>query len=244
MPKLYLGGDALRGASTAINAIADGRKAAQEILTDTVPFLPSPSRGGAGGEVIAPSHAGGEVIPSLLHRKATREYGYHPAETALDQRQNFDLVISSLTADEARKEAARCLQCDVICNVCVSVCPNLANFGYEIEPVRYSLEKAVLQDDGTIAFAKDRDFRVDQQYQILNIRDLCNECGNCTTFCPSGGRPFTDKPGVCLSVESLNDEGTGYFLSRLPGKVVLIYREQDSIRTLGLMDGKYYYEFM
>jgi putative selenate reductase len=177
-----------------------------------------------------------------MHRKATREYGCTPKETAMDQRQNFNLVISSLSQEQARKEASRCLQCDVVCNVCVSVCPNLANFGYQIEPVMYSLQKAVLMEDGSVAFKPDKIFSVDQQFQILNIRDLCNECGNCTTFCPSSGRPFADKPGIHLSIKSLNKEENGFFLSRLPEKPVLICKEKENVRTLSLMDGHYVYE--
>ncbi|MCX6303436.1 MAG: FAD-dependent oxidoreductase [Bacteroidetes bacterium] len=248
IPGLYIGGDALRGASTAINAIADGRKAAREIIENTI-NVPSDI---ALQITSSPTHVPVKNVSSraisnvsiqdLMKRKATRKYGIHPAETALDQRQNFDLVMSSLTAGEARHEAARCLQCDEICNVCVSVCPNLANFGYEIEPVSYMLQKAILKEDGTIAFEPDKVFTADQQFQVLNIRDLCNECGNCTTFCPSGGRPFADKPGVSLSVKSLNREGTGFLLSRLDGKQVLIYKEQENIRTLSLTDGKYLYE--
>ncbi len=258
IPRLYIGGDALRGASTAINAIGDGRKAASEILADMEHLLPTPAALMPSPPTPValmpsppappPEGEGGSSkrlnfnISDLLHRKATRDYGSHPNETAIDQRRNFDLVISSLSPEQARKEASRCLQCDVICNVCVSVCPNLANFGYQIEPVRYSLKKAVLLEDGSIAFRPDKIFKVDQQLQILNIRDLCNECGNCTTFCPSSGRPFADKPGICLSVKSLSEEGSGFFLSRLPEKLVLIHKENENIRTLSLIDGKYVYE--
>lgn len=242
IPKLYLGGDALRGASTAINAIGDGRKAAVEILAEfsvmglEISSIIDPPRGSDSPKI---NESGMQV---LMHRKAVREYGFYPKETALDQRQNFNLVISSLSHEQARKEASRCLQCDVVCNVCVSVCPNLANFGYRIEPVRYSLEKAVLKEDGSIAFEPDKIFRIDQQFQILNIRDLCNECGNCTTFCPSSGRPFADKPGIHLSIKSLNKEENGFFLSRLPEKSVLICKEKENVRTLSLMDGHYVYE--
>ena len=89
---------------------------------------------------------------------------------------------------------------------------------------------------------EDIEFRVDQPYQVLNIRDLCNECGNCTTFCPSSGRPFVDKPGLCLSVKSLNEEQTGFFLSSHADREVLIYKEKENIRTLTLTGGNYIYE--
>jgi len=230
--RLYIGGDALRGASTAINAIADGRKAAAEIIADLAISQP-----------VKVNHAKKNInTTELLHRKAIREYGISPKETPLGDRRNFDLVMSSLSPEEARKEASRCLQCDEICNVCVSVCPNLANFSYEVEAVKYNIQKAVLQDDGSIAMEADRIFSVEQTHQIMNIRDLCNECANCETFCPSSGKPYADKPGLCLSIQTLNQEGEGYYLSQLPGRLVLIFKHNDSVKTLSLSDGRYIYE--
>jgi putative selenate reductase len=181
-------------------------------------------------------------IPEILHRKSIRQYGISPAETPLDDRKNFNLVVSSLTEEEAVNEASRCLLCDEICNVCVSVCPNLANFSYRMDPFTYALQKAVRQDDNTITFEYDQEFRIDQPYQILNIRDLCNECGNCKTFCPTSGSPYKDKPGLCLSVGSLNREGEGYYLSRLPKQNILIYKNKDQVKTLSLADNQYIYE--
>jgi putative selenate reductase len=223
----------LRGASTAINAIGDGRKAAIEILGGAI--LPSSSDGPKN-----PLHT--FDIDDLMVRKSTREFGISPSEVAVEKRRNFNLVMSSLTAEEAQKEAARCLQCDLICNVCVSVCPNLANFSYKVDAVKYQMQKAVLKADGAIGFEHAGVFAVEQSVQVLNIRDLCNECGNCTTFCPSAGRPFADKPGLCLSVKSLNAEGSGFFLSRLPDRLVLIYKEQNHVKTLSLQNDQYIYE--
>jgi putative selenate reductase len=230
--RVYIGGDALRGAATAINAIADGRLAAAEILNDLAVELPGIQR-----------NSGKNVnIRELLKKKATREYGISPTETPVDDRRNFNLVMAGYSKEKAEKEASRCLQCDEICNVCVSVCPNLANFSYNIEPVSYSLKKAVLQADGSISLEDDKLFAIEQSYQILNIRDLCNECANCETFCPSSGKPYSDKPGLCLSIETLNLEGEGYFLSRLRDRDVLIYKHHDSIRTLTLSNNLYTYE--
>ncbi|MCX6246021.1 MAG: FAD-dependent oxidoreductase [Bacteroidetes bacterium] len=229
---LYIGGDALRGASTAINAIADGRKAAEEIIAD-LSLENRKNRRKPEKEI---------DFPELMKRKSIRQYGVSPAETPLDDRMNFSLVMDSLSGEQAVEEASRCLQCDEICNVCVTVCPNLANFSYRIDPATYHLQKAVRREDGTIGFEPDRTFAVEQSWQILNIRDLCNECGNCTTFCPSSGKPFKDKPGLCLSVPTLNAEGEGYFLSRLPDRDVLIFKQKEGIKTLTLADGKYLYE--
>lgn len=229
---LYIGGDSLRGASTAINAIADGRKAASEILSDF--SVSSSATKILQGKKIE--------IPELLHKKSLREPGVSPAESDLWDRRNFNLVMESLSLEESEKEAARCLSCDKICNVCVSVCPNLANFSYSVDPVKYQLQKAIRKEDGSIAFEPDGIFSVDQSWQVLNIRDLCNECGNCTTFCPSSGKPFQDKPGLCLSVLSLNSEGEGYFLSRRPGRDILIFKQHESITTLTVTEDNYHYE--
>ena len=229
---LYIGGDALRGASTAINAIADGRKAAVEIVSDI--GLPA---------LAASSKAEKEIGPAeLIRRKSIRQFGYAPYETPLNERKNFNLVMAEFAEEEAKAEASRCLFCDEICNVCVSVCPNLANFSYRVEPVNYHLQKAVRKIDGSVGFHEDRDFTVEQPVQVLNIHDFCNECGNCTTFCPSSGRPFADKPGLCLSIKTFNREEEGYYLSALPDKSILIYKEKNRIKTLSLEGGHYVFE--
>ena len=229
---LYIGGDALRGASTAINAIADGRKAAAEIISDS------------GLNVISEKLKINNInnLEDLLKKKATRTRGIVPTESPLTDRKNFDLVTTTFTTGEAMQEASRCLYCDEICNVCVSVCPNLANFSYTLTPVHYQLQKAVLCDDAHIAFEPDEDFIVSQPYQVLNIRDICNECGNCDTFCPTSGSPHRQKPGLCLTPQTLNSEHEGYLLSRLPGRDVMIYKHNESIKTLTLQDNVYIYE--
>ena len=66
-------------------------------------------------------------------------------------------------------ESNRCLECNLICNKCVEVCPNRANIQ--------------IYDDN---------FR--DKNQILHLDYLCNECGNCETFCLDIGAPFRDKP--------------------------------------------------
>ena len=230
--RVYIGGDALRGASTAINAIADGRKAAAEIISDLSLHQPE--------EYL--NARKNLTLDELIHRKSIRKPGISPTETPLENRRNFDLVMSSLSPEEAMNEASRCLYCDEICNVCVSVCPNLANFGYEIKPVKYNLQKAVMKSDGSIGLEADGIFSVDQPHQILNIRDLCNECANCVTFCPSSGKPYVDKPGLCLTVQTLNKEGEGYFLSHLADRKVLIYKHKENIKTLTLLGSSYTYE--
>ncbi|MBT8368315.1 MAG: putative selenate reductase subunit YgfK, partial [Deltaproteobacteria bacterium] len=56
---------------------------------------------------------------------------------------------------------------------------------------------------------------------IINIGDFCNECGNCTTFCPTSGAPYQVKPKFYLTAESFENEKNGYrfFEGALQAKV-------------------------
>jgi putative selenate reductase len=72
-------------------------------------------------------------------------------------------------------ESTRCLGCEALCLKCVEVCPNRAN---TYVAVRDGLSDAV---------------------QIIHLDALCNECGNCATFCPWDGKPYTDKLTVFVT---------------------------------------------
>ncbi len=237
--KLYLGGDALRGASTAVNAIADGRKAAEEIILRIINDNPEHTTVGVERKKVLRPGIGPEHYRNLMRNRALRVFG--PAGDRLNNRKSgvTEGGFSITTDEDAREEASRCLQCQELCNLCVTVCPNLANFSYQTDPVVFQLKKAVCDIDGAISIITDHEFRIEQSFQILNIRDWCNECGNCHTFCPSAGTPFIEKPGLCLSPATLNLEGSGFFLSRLPGKEVLIYRDREHIKTL-ICTGRFY----
>jgi putative selenate reductase len=83
---------------------------------------------------------------------------------------------------------------------------------------------------------------ISQSYQVLNIADLCNECGNCTTFCPTSGKPFADKPRFFISIEKFRQSNSGFFLSKLEKKTVLIKKEQNTVSTLSYDGDKLIYE--
>jgi putative selenate reductase len=72
----------------------------------------------------------------------------------------------------------------VACNFCVTVCPNDAFFKV---PTPDSLAAAVEADGGSAGR---------QQYLVFS--ELCNECGNCLTFCPENGDPAMIKPRLYL----------------------------------------------
>jgi len=74
----------------------------------------------------------------------------------------------------------------VACNLCVTVCPN----------------------DAFLRLPTPEELEVDGRQQYLCLAELCNECGNCTTFCPEHGAPWLVKPRLFLDGDRFaNDPG-------------------------------------
>lgn len=216
LPNVFIGGDASRGASTAINAIGDGRKAAQEII----------DRAGINFSTKQKSNRKQQGLVQLMIKKTERTRPQTIVETSLLDRKNFNLVSTSLTKKEAMKEASRCFLCDEACNICVTVCPNLALHSYEVEPVKYNLQHISVSDDDN-KITEGKTFETTQKHQILHIADWCNQCGNCGTFCPSAGSPYLDKPHLYLDKEAFEKDRDGCFLDTENGTYVLVcYRDK------------------
>src|SRR5699024_2035184 len=68
---------------------------------------------------------------------------------------------------EISQEANRCLTCSNVCENCVDVCPNRSNIAVKVP----GMEKT----------------------QIIHVDYMCNECGNCKSFCPYASAPYQDK---------------------------------------------------
>ena len=144
----------------------------------------------------------------LRIRQARRGFGPAIEKKAPAARLTFDLYTASLTEAQAREEANRCLQCDLFCNICVTVCPNRANVALRTAPVTYPLIHASLEGNRT-RLRRIGTAGVRQPFQVVNIADFCNACGNCETFCPTSGAPYRDKYRVHLSRKSFEAYGTG-----------------------------------
>jgi len=200
IPGVYIGGDALRGASTAINAIGDGRKAAQEIIdkleinfqTRTIHSRPEKS------------------YRQHLIDRARRIKAITIEETALNKRKNFALVQSPLSLEQGIEEAKRCLRCDEFCSICTTVCPNLALMTFLVEPTKFEPQKIKIEK-GQVDIMEGAPFEITQKYQILHLADWCNQCGNCNTFCPTSGAPYKEKPHIFLNKFYFESEGNGFF---------------------------------
>lgn len=233
IPNIYIGGDAMRGAATIVNAVGDGRKVAAQIMKKAgVDFNFDPDKKSRGLE-----------YKDYIVRKSRRIKGESISETEADKRKNFDIVTSVLTKEQAVSEASRCLLCDDVCSVCVTICPNRANYTYFVKPATIDIYKAKrIGYSNAISIEFLYELAVKQKYQVLNIADFCNECGNCATFCPTSGAPYKDKPKFYLTAKSFKEAENGFMLSKLKNKTVLIHKLNNEISTLTLQNGQFVYE--
>lgn len=218
---IYAGGDVARGPSTIIQAVADGRRMAAAILTQADMALPPET---------PISRESDELM--LRELRAVRVPRVEVDVRAPSKRRDFEEVEPVFTEDQARLEAARCLLCDEMCNLCVTVCPNMANLSYDVAAVSAQLPQFTLGEAGKLvehAKAPVESFAVAQQRQIVNIANFCNECGNCDTFCPTSGAPYKEKPRLCLDKASFERE---------EDRAVYIEKKGDTWQLAAKIDGE------
>ncbi|GBE27899.1 NAD-dependent dihydropyrimidine dehydrogenase subunit PreT [bacterium BMS3Bbin03] len=232
IPGVYIGGDAMRGPSSLILAIADGKQAAETITKKAVPD---------NFEFEERKIDKGFSLSDFQKKSARRIFGAEMPEIPKNQRHSFAVVTRTLGEAEARAEADRCLYCDDICNVCVGVCPNRANLSVTITPVEYRLSKVIYKNRKP-KIVPDKTFRADQKYQVLNIVDFCNECGNCTTFCPTRGAPYKNKPRFCLTETGFLQEDNVYRLGKKAGNPFIQFKRNGEIETLTLLKTGFLYK--
>ena len=199
VPGVYAGGDvANEGPASIVKAAAAGKAIADSILhrrsSDDDPTQVSPFD-----------------TATLLRRRGRREWRVPAPHTALEDRNNFNEVVLTYEEQQAHTEAARCLDCDVYCSLCVGVCPNLALLTYQTAPFDLCLPELSL-DGGAICVGPGKLYRVAQAFQVAVLTDFCNECGNCTTFCPTAGRPYRDKPRLYLDREEFEAQQDNAFM--------------------------------
>jgi putative selenate reductase len=181
IPGVFLVGDAQTGPDSIVGAMGSARKAVNHILAKVGVTLDAVQ-----AEALEPAE-----MKDLLHRKSEM------TESAPD---------SDTTAHWAQVEASRCLQCDVVCDKCVDVCPNRAN---------------VVIRTGKDGFS--------QETQILHVDAYCNECGNCARFCPWEGRPYKDKITVFSTKDDFDgSDNNGFFVK---GSEITL-RQSGAVMTL------------
>ena len=197
LERIYAGGDIARGPAIIIAACADGRDAAADICHQLGVEFTAPE---------LPAFQLDDLDRGLLKASRARQSAQlHPEFLDVSKRKGFDLIEGTFTRDQATAEAERCLQCQLLCDKCVDVCPNRANIGIRIMPFECELP-LVKFVNGNFQSIGTEVVRISQSQQILHIDELCNECGNCATFCVHEGRPYRDKPRLFLDREAFQAE--------------------------------------
>ncbi len=107
--------------------------------------------------------------------------------------------------DSAGKETERCLACSTVCECCVQVCPNRANIAIKVDETSMP--------------------------QIIHVDRMCNECGNCTVFCPYDSSPYKEKFTLFSTEKEFDESGNKGFLVLGGGKIKL---RLDDVSTVHL----------
>lgn len=212
LENVWAGGDvALEGPSSAVKACGDGQRIAASILR----------KHAAAAAVLTEASDRGELdLVDLIDRRGRRALRVPIPHRSPADRKHFKEVVLTLSEADARQEAARCLDCDQICSLCVSVCPNLAFVTYRAVPFEAKLPRLEMQAGALIA-RRAEIFRVEQALQVAVLTDFCNECGNCRTFCPTSGVPYFDKPRLYLhrsDFEAMTDNAFMLFEGAMDGR--------------------------
>ena len=87
---------------------------------------------------------------------------------------------------EAKTEEERCLTCNKICENCVDVCPNRANISIKVPGMAMN--------------------------QVIHVDYMCNECGNCKSFCPYASAPYKDKFTLFANEKDMADSKNDGFV--------------------------------
>ena len=117
--KVFIGGDALTGPSTVVQAMAQGKKVAKEIIKQEQ------------------LEEGKDMVVDFVFDDEKRHPEVVERKGRLQGR-----------AKETQKEADRCLECNYICNVCTEVCPNRANVAVKLDDGRLKSINQVVHIDG------------------------------------------------------------------------------------------------
>jgi formate dehydrogenase (NADP+) beta subunit len=181
-PGIFAGGDVAFGPRIVIDAVANGKRAAQSIRAYLDPQAATTA-----------VRIRVEQLQTSAYRMPERyeiEVRRAPAGQPLDRRTGISEVEIGFDEEIARRQAERCLTCHVntiydaekcvLCNRCVDICPHsclklvpLAEVELEASTRQQVLEQYAITDGETASV-------------MLKDDTLCIRCGLCAIRCPTG----------------------------------------------------------
>ncbi len=197
LPGIFAAGDAVTGPATVIEAIAGGKRAAESIerFLSGIPqpsMMPVPTR-----------HRMMDCTEVPVLTKMSLKRPQMPLLNIERRRKTFHQVELGYPEHDIRKEAMRCLRCDVCirCGLCEKTCRD--KMGIE------ALKMGYIQFDNPLP----TDFTITEERCIL--------CGACAENCPTNAMRIEDRDGerilsLCGSILNRQKlaccEGCGSFL--------------------------------
>ena len=192
-PGVYAGGDAAFGPRLAINAVADGRRAAASIHA----FLQGETAAPEPVQILLESLPGYTRVPDFegVPRQS-------PPVLSIDRRIGIAEIEHCFPEESARLEASRCLRCWVntifredpergteciLCGGCADVCPEEC---IEFVPLAEIEADPALRDEAVSEFggAAEAFFEAGERRGTALVKDetVCIRCGLCAQRCPAG----------------------------------------------------------
>jgi formate dehydrogenase (NADP+) beta subunit len=196
---IYAGGDVSFGPRNAIDAVANGKKAAQSIHHYIT--------GERGKSVELAFHE--REVEIVVHNTAhyRRSWGYEKTRRVqvpflpIDRRIGLSQVELGYTEDQAREEASRCLHCWVntifetqgektgteciLCGGCVDICPENCIELVALDRIAAdSMMVEELQQEYEIVLKGGTETTVGSV--MIKDEDMCIRCGLCAMRCPVG----------------------------------------------------------
>jgi glutamate synthase (NADPH/NADH) small chain len=159
VPGIFAGGDCISGADLAINAVAQGRRAAMSIdrylraerLAAPLPAFNS-------------SYGARDQAPAAFYRRAQAAPRIPVPELSADQRRDcFCEITAGYSGNEAGKEASRCLQCR-----CMAV-----------NDCRLRELATVFHLAAPAGMVRNEEFSIEKTGRIRLEREKCVDCGIC-----------------------------------------------------------------
>ena len=195
-PGIFAAGDIAFGPRLIINAVADGKKAAEQIdkYLCGSEWQPKPQF---------------VQITVLDHHKMAEEYDEYSRLTVpmipLERRTGVSEVETGFTEEQARREASRCLQCwintifegteaggseCILCGVCVDVCPEnclqlvpLSQFAFSEETHQQLAATSEGRANELLHLSPD-DLGCSEGSVMVKDETICIRCGLCAERCP------------------------------------------------------------